>query len=86
MNDRYGNIVLSDYYYSNCLIEAIRAKVQGENVKIVVRHPRGKILPHFLWKYRGDDALYDFGTDHDILTSLWYQGYIRKRWEADHGQ
>lgn len=85
MTDQYGNLVLSDYYHSNCLIEAIRAKIQHPDVRIIMCHPKGAILPHFLWKYEGDDALYDFGTNHTIVTSLWYEGYVRQRKEAAHG-
>lgn len=79
MRDEYGREILSDYYVSNCLIEAIRAKLRDRRVHIVSRRVTGTILPHFLWGIKGSGYLYDFGTNHKILTPILYRGYLRKR-------
>lgn len=70
---------ISNYFYSNCLIEALKAKFkEPENVKIVKAKSAYKMLPHFLWD-KGDGYLYDFGTNHKIVTPLFFQGYLRRR-------
>lgn len=81
MDDVYGREILSDYYVSNCVIEAVKAKIHDRRVRIVKRHVKGAILPHFLWGVKGSGYLYDFGTDHAILTPLLYRGYLRRRKE-----
>jgi hypothetical protein len=69
--------VLSDYFYSNCLFEAIKAKIKNPNVKIVNRHLLWTKIPHFLWISNG--FIYDFGTNHKIPCKLFFHGYLRRR-------
>lgn len=68
------------YFYSNCLFEAIKAKIRNPRttkITVVPRSEAGK--PHFLWSDEKYD--YDFGVDHPIPG--WhipcFKGYIRKR-------
>ncbi|WP_040663656.1 hypothetical protein [Oscillibacter ruminantium] len=82
MLDQYGCEICSNYYISNCLIEAIKAKLRNSNVHIIMRKVHGGLIPHFLWRDESG-LIYDFGTDHSILTPLMYRGYLRRRREHD---
>ena len=66
-------------FYSNCLIEAINAKLENPDVKITVIPRGGRGYPHFLWS----DGEYDygFGTDKKLsmLQALWFKGRIFRR-------
>ena len=70
-------------FYSNCLIEALKAKIKDpKNAKITYISPfkNKKFQPHFLWSDGKDD--YDFGVSDKNLK--WYnlilfKGEIRKR-------
>lgn len=74
---------MSADFYSNCLIEAVKAKIKDPcHVKIYVCWPiyNEAPCPHVMWS--DGKADYDFGTP-DFL-SLWkawtiHKGYIRKR-------
>ena len=81
MKYSFGNEILSNYYVSNCLIEAIKAKKRDSRAHIIIRRTKSAILPHFLWSYKTDGYIYDFGTDHAIITPLLYRGYLRRRKE-----
>lgn len=69
--------VLSDYFYSNCLIEAIKAKVKNPKVKIIKRNQSWTRIPHFMWLLNG--YIYDFGANESIPCKLYYHGYLRRR-------
>jgi len=69
---------ISRYFYSNCLVEAIKAKIRNPKVKIITHHISGTKIPHFLWE-NGENYLYDFGADSRICTPLMFKGCIRKR-------
>lgn len=66
-------------FYSNCLIEAINAKLENPDVKITVVTKGNRGVPHFLWSDGKYD--YDFGTDKKLsrLQTLWFKGRIHKR-------
>lgn len=80
-HDKYGNMVLSDRFYSNCLIEAIKAKHRRSDVVIERHHVRGTLVPHFAWRYPESKMIYSFGTDHKIVCPLWFEGYVRVRYD-----
>lgn len=72
-------------YYSNCLIEAIKAKIKNHRVKIYFCKPRiaknGHLqMCHFMWS----DGLADFDFADDGSTELpwyrsfWFKGAVRK--------
>jgi hypothetical protein len=75
--DRYGNEVLSDYFYSNCLIEAIKAKLRNPKVKIQRYRMKWTRIPHFTWRNGGYD--YDFGANESIPSKLFFRGYLRRK-------
>lgn len=69
-------------YYSNCLLEAIKAKLKhGKEIKILhVKSNDG--LHHFLWYDLKDNNIYDFEQLETVrLWSglLWFKGKIRIR-------
>ncbi len=74
--------IVSKDFYSNCLIEAVKAKIKDHNVKILVTSPwKNEIFcPHFMW-YDGA-YVYDFGIEELIpWIAAWtiHKGHIRKR-------
>lgn len=68
-------------YYSNCLIEALKAKLSNPEVKIVYIASKYNIshFPHILWSDSKHD--YDFGTSEKLTLHniLWHKGSIRQR-------
>ena len=80
-HDKFGNIILSDRFYSNCLFEAIKAKRWRSDVVIERHYVRGTIVPHFTWRYPESEMVYSFGTDHKIKCPLWFEGYVRARYD-----
>lgn len=81
MKNQY--IIVSKMFYSNCLIEAVKAKIRNPcRVKIYFCKPKLKSqMPHFMW----DDgkASYDFsvlGDNHNecIFDYFIFKGCIRK--------
>lgn len=73
--------ILSNYFYSNCLLEAIKAKLKNpKDVKVRHHRIKGCVLPHFVWETNG--YLYDFATNHKIFSPLYFQGFIRRRKNA----
>lgn len=67
-------------FYSNCLIEAIKAKFKDPtHVKITVVPRSEANCPHFLWSDGNYD--FDFGVERHLegLHILWFEGYIRRR-------
>lgn len=75
--DRYGNEVLSNYFYSDCLIEALKAKIKSPKIRVRKIHQNWTRFPHFIWidgRY-----IYEFGTNHSIPCKLIFHGYLRRR-------
>jgi hypothetical protein len=67
-------------FYSNCLIEALKAKIRHPfKVKITFIPKSEKGSCHFMWS--DGEADYDFGVERDIkwYEVLWFKGEIRKR-------
>lgn len=75
-------VLKENEFYSNCLLEALKAKVKyGKEVKIIhVRSNDG--LHHFLWHDLYDGNIYDF-QQLETVTSwfdlFWFKGKIRVR-------
>ena len=68
-------------FYSNCLIEAIKAKIKNPKIKITYISPKINEVfsPHWLWSDGVND--YDFGIEKELkwFQVFWFKGYIRKR-------
>ena len=69
-------------FYSNCMLEAIKAKLKDwKNVKITYIPPKYNecYCPHFLWSDGIND--YDFGIERYLkwYERFWFKGEIRKR-------
>ena len=68
-------------FYSNCLVEMIKAKIKNPKIKITYISPRINevFYPHWLWSDGIND--YDFGIEKELrgLQVLWFKGYIRQR-------
>jgi hypothetical protein len=75
--------IISKEYYSNCLIEAVKAKLKDRKVSITFVSPfdNEEFCPHFLWSDGEYD--YDFGWEHRRvpLFFAWtlHRGHIRRR-------
>lgn len=76
--------IISKDYYSNCLIEAIKAKIKNpKKIKITVCMPweNEVFCPHILWS----DGIYDydFGNegmgDQGLFNWTLHKGHIRQR-------
>lgn len=69
----------SEYFYSNCFVEAIKAKLKHPfktKITIVTKSEAG--CPHFLWSDGQYD--YDFGAERWLegYERLWFEGCIRQ--------
>jgi hypothetical protein len=75
--------IISKDFYSNCAVEAIRAKLQDwKHVSLTYVSPfNNEVCPHILWSDGKYD--YDFGNegkgDQGILNWTLHKGHIRKR-------
>lgn len=76
--------IISKDYYSNCLIEAIKAKLKDwKHIKITYVSPFDNevFYPHILWSDRKYD--YDFGNEGkgDQMLANWtlHKRHIRQR-------
>ena len=61
-------------HYSNCLIEAIKAKIKwGKQIKIIyIPSWKNEVFcPHFMWHDLTDGNLYDFHYYTKQLLYLW---------------
>lgn len=74
---------ITKQYYSNCLVEAIKAKLKNKSVKIFFCKPQtinSFQLCHFMWT--DGKADYDFSDkgieDLPWYRSFWFKGAIRK--------
>ena len=76
---------LSQHFYSNCLVEAIKAKIKNPNIKIILHSnigtDAGTIIPHFLWSC--GNYVYDFGVDAKIRNPLLFKGCVRRMEQGD---
>ena len=68
-------------FYSNCLIECIKAKIKNPKIKITYLPPHLNEIfcPHFMWSDGEYD--YDFGENGHIplCRVFWFKGCIRRR-------
>lgn len=68
-------------YYSNCLIEAIRAKLKNPKkvkIKYIPAHLNEVFCPHIMW--HDGKYTYDFYAKGYLkpFQRLWHKGHIRK--------
>lgn len=68
------------YYYSNCLIEALRAKIfdfRGVKLRYLPAKYNEVFVFHIMWERNG--RIYDFHTSEKLnpLQILWHKGRIR---------
>lgn len=74
-------MTISDEFYSNCIIEAIKAKIKnpsGIKIKYIPAHLNEVFCPHIMW--HDGEYTYDFWAS-GLLTPfqvLWHKGVIRK--------
>lgn len=77
--------IISKSYWSNCLLEALKAKINNKNIKIYFCKPRitenGNFqMFHCMWS--DGEADYDFSNldniEHSFYKDLFYKGVIRK--------
>ena len=76
--------IISNEYYSNCIVEAIKAKLKNHKVKIYFCKPRitenGLQMCHFMWS--DGTADYDFSDFEEnelpLYKILFFKGAIRK--------
>lgn len=74
--------IISKDFYSNCLIEAIKAKIKNrKQIKITYVSPfiNEVFCPHFLWSDGRYD--YDFGVCQRLkwYEKIYFKGNIRQR-------
>lgn len=76
--------IISKDYYSNCLIEAVKAKLKDwSHIKIIYVSPFDNevFCPHFFWSDGKYD--YDFGIEgmgaRGIIDWTIHKGHVRKR-------
>lgn len=82
--------IISAFYYSNCLLEALKAKVLNPRTELhfclpYKRPSRGIGSSHVLWE--DDDYSYDFSDEEwddsgKFWQYFWYRGCIR-RWPKE---
>ena len=74
-------MIVSEDFYSNCLVEALKAKLKNPKIKITYVSPfvNEVFCPHFLWSDGVND--YDFGVERHLkwYEILWFKGHIRQR-------
>ena len=73
-------------YYSNCVLEAIKAKLKwGKQVRIIYIPAKKNDVycPHMMWHDLANDTIKDFHAEHGYIEK-WYnlfcfKGHIRRR-------
>lgn len=73
-------------YYSNCLIEALKAKIKwGKQIRIIYISARKNevFCPHLMWHDLANNTIKDFHAEYGYIER-WYniflfKGYIRTR-------
>lgn len=81
MNGKQKYEVVTGEYYSNCMIEAVRAKIRNPQVKIYfcrpIKNKNGKWQScHFMWS--DGKADYDFSDFSDGCHNLIFKGNVRR--------
>ena len=73
---------MSKEYYSNCLFEAIKAKLKYRKEIKILHIKSNDGLHHFLWHDLKDNNIYDFQQLEMVsswLDLIWFKGKIRIR-------
>ncbi len=72
---------VSNEYFSNCLLEALKAKLSDwRNVRIIVFLPSYAGSLHFAWTDGKNDYWFMNNTPTDgFVNTLWHKGFIEKR-------
>ena len=74
-------MIISKDFYSNCLFEALKAKLKNPKIKITYVSPfvNEVFCPRFLRSDGVND--YDFGIERHLKLHerLWFKGHIRQR-------
>lgn len=76
---------MKEEWWSNCLIEVIKAKIKwGKQVKIVwIPSWKNEVCcPHFMWHDLADNTIKDFHSKPYLekwWNIAWFKGYIRTR-------
>ena len=62
-------IWISDFYWSNCLIEAIKAKIRNPHIKVYIAKPdiKNHRMFHFIWS--DGKHSYDFSDKDEFLEN-----------------
>ena len=72
---------VGEMFYSNCLLEAVKAKIRNPKIKITYLPPTINecFCPHFMWSDGKSD--YDFGVERYLrwYERFWVKGQIRER-------
>ena len=64
---------ITESYFSNCFIEAVKAKLKNKNVKLYFCKPKKGQMFHFMWD--DGNASYDFSNcEEDELK--WFQCFL----------
>ena len=64
---------ITESYFSNCLIEAVKAKLKNKNVKLYFCKPKKGQMFHFMWD--DGNASYDF-SDCEEDELKWFQRFL----------
>lgn len=72
---------ITEPFYSNCFIEAIKAKIKNPHkvrIMYVPAHLNDIFCPHFMWT--DGEHMYDFGALRRIKRRevFWFEGTIRR--------
>lgn len=75
-----------DSWYSDCFIEAVKAKIKwGKKVKVIYISPRKNDVycPHFMWIDLTNNTIKDFHAEVGFQEKWWnffiFKGHIRCR-------
>lgn len=92
MLDKYKNTCqfITKEYYSNCIIEALKAKIKNRKVKLYFcppyRKKTGKIASmHVVWEdenFSYDFSDLDWSDNGHWWQCFWYKGLVR-RWPKE---
>lgn len=73
---------MENEYYSNCLLEAIKAKMKGgKQIKIMLIKSKDGLF-HWIWYDLSDGNIYDFQQLYMVkhwYNLFWFKGKIRVR-------
>ena len=74
---------MKETYFSNCYIEAKKAKRNGCTIIKLGYFYTGKIIPHFFWYNPKENAYFDFHKMKSSSNDFFYKGYVRKTSKDD---